>query len=376
MQVELSPLQLAREQPLRRDPPRPPHLREPGYDDRFDDVTVFFDCFRCPDGVHIHLAGPPLRNLADPVVAAVADAAFAGGWPRPAFMRRWEARAWEMDRVSRIVLRSAQERLSFPAWLFAQSEIAVQPNHCDLFAGRKALLTMNKDSDLVWIKDWVRFFVRGHGCDAVLLYDNRSTLYAREDVHDAIMSVNGVRQAVVVDWPYAFGPSWDSASFDSEYSQLGMFENARFRFLAAAAGVVQLDVDEIVLTQDGASIFDLLDRSTSGYLNIPGTWIENTSASERAAEPRRHRDYQYRAVPPQLCPAKWAAVPARCGTAGQWMHHHWTGPGADPLSRQTGMRHFKAITRRIHRAPFEPLDPARHALDADLQRWRWAFDEA
>ena len=44
--ISLSHLELHPANPIRRTMPRPPHLRQPDYEQKFDFKTVFYDCFR------------------------------------------------------------------------------------------------------------------------------------------------------------------------------------------------------------------------------------------------------------------------------------------------------------------------------------------
>ena len=71
------------------------------------------------------------------------------------------------------------------------------------------MLTLSKDNELkffYWIADWVRFFARRHGCDAVLFYDNASTKYDLSEIYKTISSIRGIEVVVVIQWPYKWGP--------------------------------------------------------------------------------------------------------------------------------------------------------------------------
>ena len=90
--------------------------------------------------------------------------------------------------------------------LFAQDLLAAQPNLCELFRGKRVMVTMSKDNDLAWIRDWVEFHTRNHGCDAVLLYDNGSTQYEAAKLQEIVAAIPGVDAALVVTWPFSYGP--------------------------------------------------------------------------------------------------------------------------------------------------------------------------
>ena len=131
--------------------------------------------------------------------------------------------------------------------MFRQAEIAVRQNHCDLFRDRKVLLTLSKNNELYWIGDWVRFFARRHGCDAVLFYDNSSTKYDVSEVYETIASIPRIEVVVVVNWPYKYGPQGtdrdvgpQKSPWDLAYSQPGVLEHARHRFLIARRPLLML----------------------------------------------------------------------------------------------------------------------------------------
>ncbi|MGH9547804.1 MAG: hypothetical protein ACRD3W_00450, partial [Terriglobales bacterium] len=158
--IKLSPLELDPSSPLRRTMPRPAHLRQSTYEDEFDFQTIFYDCFVSADGTWRIFLGPPLLNL-EPVVLPALPTLFRCRSSSDVLVKDnvWTSQLW---------LRTWRNRANLPHGVFRQSEIAIQANHFDLFRGRKVLLTLSKDNDLQWIRDWILFFARKHGADAVL----------------------------------------------------------------------------------------------------------------------------------------------------------------------------------------------------------------
>jgi len=113
----------------------------------------------------------------------------------------------------------------------------------------------------------------------------------------------------------------DQVIWDSDYAEYGVLEHARHRFLSTARAVVSLDIDELVLTKDGSSIFDIVQRSDTGHVRFDGRWIENATSTEPDPARRRHKHYFYYDEDEPLAQHKWAVVPARCPTAAQWRIH-------------------------------------------------------
>lgn len=371
MAVKLSELTLDPAGPLRREPPRPPQFQQPGYLEEFDFYTVFYDCFLSADGKNQIFIGPPLANLEKTVVQALEQAYQQPGRP-------WRALRRQRDRMDQIWMPVYSKSAALAPGPFLQKRILVRPNLSAVFRGKKVLLTKNKDNELAWIRDWTHFFAAKHGSNAVLIYDNASTKYDARDLHRTITGVRGIDMCVVVEWPYKFGPQGGPGmKWDSDYCQIAMLEHARHRFLSAAAAVVNADIDEFVLTQDGRSIYEHVLRSETGYLRYTGLWVENVSSA--TGEPRRHADFIYQAVPAnEFIEFKWVVIPSRCADDTQWKVHSITKIQPDPLlSNRVSTRHFRGINTnwrlgRVHHA--EAPDERKHAIDRELVEWMRTFE--
>jgi hypothetical protein len=368
--VALSRLDLDQSRPLRRNPPRPLDDRQPDYERKFDGKTVFYDCFASRDGAGPILIGPPLLNLESVVVRAIRRAFQYPWWWRRSIVRR-------LDRASiiRLRLKTPQTRADFEQGLFVQSEIVVQPNEAELFRGSNVLVTKSRHNEAIWIRDWVRFYAAKHGADAVLLYDNSDAGEDTEAIAEAIRSVPGIRVSRVVPWPFPFGPDAGPRQvWDSDFCQYGVLEHARWRFLSLARAVVNADIDELVITATGQSVFDVAVASATGYLCYDGRWVEN--ATIHACGPRRHMHYRH-AVRGPVKPTtdKWTVVPARTPPDGQWLVHVVDGMTPDKTSKVVSTRHFRAINTnwRFQRWVPERPDERDHVLDHELASWLDVF---
>jgi hypothetical protein len=383
--VALSRLDLDPSKPPRRSPPRPPALRQPAYEEQFDFLTVFYDCFTSADQRSVICLGPPLANLA-PIVLPVIRRGFGRWLPARIAVR-------ESNHLAEVRIATRRRRAALPSEAFVQKEIAVRPNHCDLFHGRRVLLSKTRDNELAWIRDWAHFFAAHHGCDAVLLYNNSKTGSDSGAIRDALAAVPGIAVALVIHWPFPFGPNGGPARiWDSDFCQYGALEHARHRFLAKAQAVVNADIDEFVVTSGNRSIFELASLSATGYLQYAGHWIENATLID--CEPRRHMHYIYRSTAPEVDGAtifdpelgnvpvavqpKWAVVPSRSPATAQWRVHDINGMQPDrSLSALASIRHFKAINTnwKTARWRLERPDAQRHSPDADLLPLLQIFDD-
>jgi hypothetical protein len=373
-----APVRLSSFTALRREPTRPPEHRGPSFAAEFDDDTLFFDAFRCGDGRRAVLVGPPLFNLAEPL-ADLAVTALPGGARVPFRLR-------QLDRHARITaaLPEGASALKLNSSL-GTVEVALGESGAPRFDGRRVLMTLSKDNPLPWIQDWIRFHRDRHGADAVLLYDNRSSLYGPEELLEALRAVAGLRAAMVVPWPFKYGPQGTRDGFwDSDFCQNGALEDARWRHLGTAASVLNGDVDELVTGPAGESVFTAAERSWFGVMRYPGRWvvgIQGESPAPSNGALVRHRDFdrilrrsparRYGVLPMDgnACPPKWTVVPRRTPEGAQWRAHSIAGwPAARLVSGRFGFRHMRPISTqwKYDRTGYEPFDPARHERDGAL----------
>lgn len=354
--TDASGIEIPEESSLRRTPPRAPELRQFAYMSQFDGRSLFHDVFWSSG--QVVLIGPPLQNLEELVV----NGRFTFDGRPPAA----PPQLFRLDRTHRVTFavprRPRRMRIETGP---ITANVPVRRDETALFKNRRVLFTMSRNNDLQWIEDWIEYHVRAHGADAVLLYDNASDRYTSGDLLRRISAVRGVKAAVVVRWPYAFGPLADTSGlWDSDYCQHGELEDARRRFLARAEGILQVDVDELVVCPDGSSIFDRLHQSASGAIGFDGIWLD--SAAVDTAGPRRHRDFVHNRTSAKLAAPKWAAIPSRIPDDIQ-MRVHFVGldyPMDAPAP--VTFRHFRAITTDWHgnsRGVLYPPDPAEHTID-------------
>lgn len=360
--VRTSPVRLPRFGSLRRNAPRPSSMRQRDYDQRFDSDTLFYDVFEAERG--IRLVGPPLLNLRD----AVNSASFLtaeGVQQRVEFNELDRTHSALAPRVSSSAVSLQLESLDLT--------VAVGPSYTELFSGRKVLLTKSKNNRLEWIRDWAAFHVQQHGVDAVLLYDNGSTDYNCEDVLRALSGIEGLNLAIVVDWPFKFGPQggdWEglrNAPWDSDFCEYGILEHARRRFLNNASAVVSLDVDELVISESDRNLFEVLEASDSGAISYEGLWIETTTDIKDRVP--RFGDFLYFDSNRGASTKKWSVDPTRTRTAVQWKTHRVEGTEMESAG-EVRHRHFMGINSnwKRDRTNLTSVVPGRHVRDELLSK--------
>lgn len=368
MQMKLSPVVLPSGASVLRESPRPERLRNERYVGQFDWDTLFYDVYRV--GRDVVFQGPPLFNLAEPLLAVpLLRNRFGPLFPR--------SRRIERNRASEIWLRSDEDSLKLDGPL-GQFDVTVQPNLSNRFAGRRVLHTLSKDNEPRWIIDWIRYYERVHGADAVLFYDNASTRYTAPELEAELAAAFPTMAITVVHWPFRYGPQGGLAGavdgietpWDSDYCQTGSLQHARFRFLREAKSVLNVDIDELVVGPE--PIFAATERARGGFLKFSGQWI--TSATPRAATVAdcRHGDFVLQDVQEtEICPPKWCVVPAACDNVRHtWSVHNLFGSKANNrVTADYAYRHMKGISNnwKYDRWNAGAFDPARFREDVALR---------
>ena len=334
--VGVSPLRLSDAWPVYREPPRPPELRQADYLEKYDHDTLVYDAF--PVGDTVRLSGPPLLNLATGLAESewrLDDAAAT-------------ANLRDLDRTQGSWLSASASGGETLTVTVGEATCAaeISESGVDWFHDRLVLVTKSKNNDLQWITDWARFHASKQGVDAVLFYDNGSDRYRPEDVL-AALDVPGIEVAVVVSWPFKFGPqggNWEGltdAPWDSDFCEYGILEHARHRFLSEATGVLNHDIDELAVSEDTAGVFDLLASSESGAIRYPGRWIDTPRST--TTQPPRFTDFVVYDSTRKPSTSKWAIDPKRTQHAEQWKTHSVRGVTMTTTSR-IRHRHFTGIT--------------------------------
>jgi hypothetical protein len=366
--------------PFSRIPSRPRHRQQEGFTAKFDFRTIVYDAFYLPEREELVIIGPPFLNLhaiASGIVAA------SGGEIFPVVVQ-------ELDRHMRItvLLHGRPDHVVLQSQM-GDVRVPVIEADQQTFAGKRVLLTLSKNNRLEWICDWIRFHQDHHGANAVLLYDNNSTLYTLDELASAIASLSGLDAIRVIHWPYKYGPQGHGYSYwDSDFCQSGALEDARWRYLQCARSVLNLDIDELVLPRS-QSVFERVESEPSGYIAFRGQWVVDANSNDEGecleAKPLLHRNYfvrlrprwgrfswkGWRVVPGRVntCPRKWAAVPDRHPTHAQWQVHRVRGiAGSRRVDARAEYRHLRPISTNWNysRRVAEPFSATAHVVDQEL----------
>ncbi len=371
---------LAEDSSYRREPARAVNRRQPTFDADFDALTVFYDCFRLTN-MQVMLIGPPLTRF-EGILDSLTIVALPSQKHCPYNVEHKLTMGFanrQTHNLCRLIVDVPKTESSIELRTDAGStRMEIRSNAGEVFREKRVLFTLSKNNHPEWICDWMRFHRDLHQADAVLLYDNASDAYTTTALFEAMKQVSGFDVISIVQWPYKYGPQGvGRGTWDSAFSQDGAMEDARWRFLAHAEAVLNCDIDELVLADEG-NLFEKAAASPSGYVQFAGRWVNTLSHAVHGLP--RHRESAYQALPQwrwqglrpkdiKQCPTKWAVVPARCPANAHWSVHEIVGLGANNLkSDNVGYRHFAQISTnwKKNRKAIDPSDLRHHKQDVKL----------
>lgn len=332
----LSGLVLPESLGLRRDHVVADRYRPEGYDDRYDFRTLAYDAVYFPLEEKVRLFCPKLANFQ--ALFGKARLGLDGAPVRSVRLRREE----RSDIVEiRAVSGATCLTITVGEW---QGTLAVARADPAPFRGTNCLMTLSRNNDLVWIRDWAEFHVREHGANAVLFFDNGSTLYGAEEIDAVLRSVAGLRCVKVVRADFPFGPAGIKPhKFDANFLQRAMLNLARLRYLAEARSVLVCDVDELIWRGGETSIFDATVASRGGYLRIPGAW---RFPGANGTGWVRHADHTLVDPVRSPCPPKYCIAPRGRLRGHVWATHRVAGLvwQSRHLAKDFGFLHCQGIS--------------------------------
>jgi hypothetical protein len=306
----LAPIILPDEPRFTRERIVPARLRTAEFDARYDFRTLAYDTVAAAEG-GVRLYCPKLLNFE----ALLNRGTFRlDGTPaRLGRIRRYE----RYDVVEIPGPPARRLDLSVHGW---DAEVTASPLDRATFAGLNCLLTVSRNNELHWIRDWVRFHMHEHGVEAVLLFDNGSIAYPLDAIREELAQVQGLKAFRVVSADFPYGPQASRRmKFRANFLQAALLNLARYRFLADARGVLVCDVDELVIRRDGVgSVFDAALATRSGLLRIPGAWrYPDTTPGEMPL----HRGHVRQTQAPRSSPPKYCIVPSGRMREKSWATH-------------------------------------------------------
>ena len=359
-----------------RDRIRPLNLQQSDYDNEYDFTTFWYDAFFSPDGKWAIIIAPPMFGM-------------KGG--QEIYFHSIDGivlphKIVTMDRNTNIYVYINNVRHTSIAAVVNNYKFifVIGRSYCNIFSQMRVLLLKSQNNNLAWVKDNVSFHIKYHGATSVLLYDHGSNKYSLDELLLSINEAGSLASVIIVDWKFPFGPpaKIGTSTWDSDFCQYGILEHARWRFLAAAKSVLNIDVDELVFSKNSCSIFDLTEKNENAYLSFYGKWsyaCENdihSHGTNNLNHTISHSSHVYTRKTDfvsESAAKKWCAVPRKIAWSNQWSVHGIYGaiPKICDYDDIT-IRHCWSLTslsyKYISRAPFKESDSFLFELDNSFQQ--------
>ncbi len=333
--------------------PKGTAVHNPIFWDQYDNDTLIYDTVWSADRQQLRVFCPKLFNFKEPVRNALWT---VNGQPATAG-RIKQFRVY--DTLS-IPCNSPMGTLEFNA-TGQPHHIPVSQAETDRYRGRNVLYTQNKDNDLSWICDWVEAHHRNHGVDAVLISNNNSENYNSEDLRKAISRIPGIVVADVLEVPFRYGPNPATVRpvGTVKFLQRALLNIVRERWLKNARGVLVCDIDELVVSKTGQSIFDKTAHTLLKYTSFTGEWRYRVPNESEA----KHAEHVYVAQKPELCRNKYCLVPNSIFGRMSWGVHTLEAVNRRifPASRAFSFYHCRSISTSWKNARAQPpMEKLRH----------------
>lgn len=359
--------------PLRRLAHTPEHAALPGFDQKFDHFGLFYDVFRSASGRHVWLIGPVAINLEE-------------------YLRKTEVVGLQSGHHTRLQIHHGRDvviaraklpeadthlRLSIDG---QTHDVLIQPNRSDMFKGERVVTTISRNNRLEWIADWAKFYVKEHGATAFLFYDNNSDQYAPADVQRVLEKIPGVKKSLVIPWNFSFAVKdydfrarFKRRSF-AHFAQPVMFPHSFRKYAQTARSLLNVDIDELVISPFGKSVFSAAERSLFGYVKFNRIQIDNTRNPIESIPRHAHYVVRKKGRPARLILKKWALNPKRdwlggwrAAPANHAIFHWFTLVGS---STDFYGYHFEAVSTSwdFDRSKQIPFDSKIHEIDPLLKR--------
>lgn len=317
----LSPIALPLGSVCRRPPDRlPGHLTDV-FAGNFDSRTLVYDAFFDRSCNAIRLICPKLLNLKKAVIQG--GAILVDGIDCRPVLR-------EFPRYDLLEVHCSTQPKEVVLSAFGMIiPISLSEYSPEVFDGRRVLYTMSRDNRIEWIEDWARHHIDHHGADALLLVDNGSRLYELWELVERLEQIDGLATIRVLSAPFRFGPYFSPSQLNVfqrlrlgggsrfRFLQVAMLNLARIRFLSRAASVLSIDVDELVFSSDGESVFSKAESSPAGMVQFRGDWYLPPVGLRNPT----HADHVFLRAGARRCPPKYCVSPLGPLGGRSWSVH-------------------------------------------------------
>lgn len=348
MIIEPNPVFLDANGDLTRQPEQRDLARPDDFWEGFDQFGLFYDVFRDVDCKRVWFVGPDPKNL----LRSLKNCTVTG--KQSGHVTKFEIVVGHENLAACVELPKIDKQFTLKiAGQLISGEIG--ENLCELFKDKRVLLTLNKDNDLSWIKDWATFYAKEHGADAVCIFDNGSSAYDVSDIAETLERLPNISIVQIVRWPYIFGVmdkigQENGLNQHVRFAQPPMFLSFYLRLGHVAASILNVDIDELVFSPSRRSIFEEAERRFFGVVKFDRFLVENVRSDASVQIGSDFQGFHYRnkkRLGRQDHLRKWAIAPNNLRPTKAcpmpWTHRVYGVLNPYPASKEFRCYHFAGI---------------------------------
>ena len=225
--------------------------------------TAFYDVFRSYGGDELIAIGPELLNMEEDLgqLRVFVD----GAEVRYQQRQKGLGRIWRDDPIkfNFVTIQLSPEQATLPKlevlfkWDLFEQRVAVGKHPLsELQEHELTLTTMQKNSPLEWIADWLNYHHKVHGVSRVVLYDNDSTDF--QAIKNLFMNMEVVVEVILVNWRYPYG------LIRSRYGQQGSLNHCYHWVGHKTKYFLNFDLDEYLINKTPERLSSYLQRRFDG----------------------------------------------------------------------------------------------------------------
>lgn len=293
--VKLASIDIPIETGLKRDKPQSCIVKNEAFWDFYDSKTLFYDIVHDPRKKRLRAYAPRLWGIETDV--RMARFYIDGKEITPDKFRKGR----HIDIIEFNSIKNAHTLKIVILGAAIEQEV----NRCDTaFDGTNGIFTKSKNNRLDWIQDWASYHVKEHGATSVIIADNGSSAYSLDELDHVLQNISGLQQVRVINADKPFGPSETECSKSSLATslQVALLNIGIDRFFGSNSVMLNVDIDELVVSKKNRSIFDETRRKIFGHITFEGHWTYSKKPSEVAL----HSDHFWVKKEDNTCPTKYA----------------------------------------------------------------------
>ena len=260
--------------------------------------TAFYDIFRSYKGDEIIAIGPELLNLEEDLGRL---RVFVDGVEvkyRQRLLGLGKINPADPIKFSFVTIQLSPEQAAHPRlevlfkWNLFEKRVSVGEHPLgELKEHELTITTMQKDSPLIWITDWLNYYHKVHGVSRVVLYDNASADF--QAIKKLFMNIDAVVEVILVNWRYPFG------FIRTRYSQQGSLNHCYHWVGHKTKYFLNFDLDEYLINKTPQRLSAYLQRRFDGAsrmasIEIREYRVSNVKKVSGNPETPRVGQYDYR----------------------------------------------------------------------------------